>query len=63
MICRSLWAISPTRGGLFGTTSTIGVQIDGGLVAPFTNSGGVGSTASFATVHAAIYGNRGHDQH
>jgi hypothetical protein len=32
-------------GGIFGTTSTVGVQIDGGSVVSFTNSGGVGSTS------------------
>ena len=32
-------------GGLFGTTSTVGVQIDGGPVVSFTNSGGGGSTS------------------
>jgi len=32
-------------GGLFGTTSTVGVQINGGPVVSFTNSGGVGSTS------------------
>jgi len=32
-------------GGLFGTTSTVGVQINGGSVVSFTNSGGVGSTS------------------
>jgi hypothetical protein len=34
-------------GGLFGTTSTVGVQINGGPVVSFTNSGGVGSTSLF----------------
>src|SRR5882724_10956401 len=32
-------------GGLFGTTSTVGVQINGGPVVSFPNCGGVGSTS------------------